>query len=987
MSLHRRPSFVALLGFTFAASVFATGCASGDATTNGDELDASAGDAFADGGGGDGTLDGGGDGPRDSAGESAIDASGDSEGGAGKDASDATATDATDGATEGGGDAAAETASDTADAASLDTAPLDTAMPDTAVADTAPPDPCVAGLTCADDADGDSIPDAVEGRCTVVDTDADGTPDYRDLDSDGDGVTDRLEWAAGGCDPTTPLNDADGDGVPNFRDLDSDANGLLDATEICPPAAVLTALGKSACSAATGYDFDGDGVMDFLDNDNDHDSPSSALEVGLEDKNELVNDAGVYVGLGIDTDGDAIPDVYDVDSDGDTIFDLTDSLADTDGDGVRNFRDRDSDADRVPDACEARGKSAPVPADLPLAVKDTDLDGKPDYLDGDSDSDLLADGNEDKNFNCIVDACESSRVLKDTDSDGTDDFIEATLDPGGGACWASDPTKDPHKGGKFYFIEPYSADGSALPTPTSSPLGLKTDLQKGDLGFVVDTTFSMNGEFTGLKTTLPTIIDSLKTRLPDLGIGIAGHDDFPTAKYQRCFAPAYACPTGFTCYRYGFVGNEWCTPNANDFGSCDNVTPAPIFGSGLAASDDAYYQLTAVTTDKATATTAVNGLRMAEGDDLPEDQVVALNYAFTGNAFSWPALNGCGGGSRPAVAETTTNFGALGFRKGALPMLMEISDAEFHDGVHASATMPGAAPAWCIYNPGAATCTTGAYSQTEAYPFTAASISGLATAMKAKGARFLGGAADDSRAARDPSTGIVYTSGPSAGVAGTSAARNVNWSFGAYGDMAYLADQTSSLVPPSAFTHGASCAVGQCCTGFNGAGVVPDGPGGTCRLVFNVNHDGTGLGAQVVDGVVALLNAITFDVHVQAAPTVGEAYDAVDTFMSAVQPSPSGGTDPSAGAACITFTNPLADRYHTPKAVAGGGDINETILGVAPGPLYCFNVLPKANTVVLQTSSVQVFHASLQVIAENGSGTIPLGTPREVLFIVPPIVN
>src|SRR5205085_966135 len=162
-----------------------------------------------------------------------------------------------------------------------------------------------------------------------------------------------------------------------------------------------------------------------------------------------------------------------------------------------------------------------------------------------------------------------------------------------------------------------------------------------------DTTFSMNGEFTGLKSTLPTIIDSLKTRLPDLGIGIAGHDDIPTAKYSRCFAPTYACPSGFTCYRYGFVGNEWCTPNANDFGSC------------------------------------------------------------------------------------------------ARPRVMEISAAEFHDGVPPTATRPGAAPAWCIYAPAGTTCTTGAYSQTETYPFSEATISGLATAMKAKGARFLGGAADD----------------------------------------------------------------------------------------------------------------------------------------------------------------------------------------------------------------------------------------------------
>ena len=35
----------------------------------------------------------------------------------------------------------------------------------------------------------------------------------------------------------------------------------------------------------------------------------------------------------------------------------------------------------------------------------------------------------------------------------------------------------------------------------------------------------------------------------------------------------------------------------------------------------------------------------------------------------------------------------------------------------------------------------------------------------------------------------------------------------------------------------------------------------------------------------------------------------------------------------------------------------------------------------------QTFRATLQVYAENGTGKIALGTPREVLFVVPPIAN
>jgi hypothetical protein len=74
-----------------------------------------------------------------------------------------------------------------------------------------------------------------------VDTDGDGAPDFRDLDSDGDGIGDAVERG-----PSPGLVDTDGDGVPDVRDLDSDDDGLSDAEE----------------GAA---DSDGDGVPDYLD--------------------------------------------------------------------------------------------------------------------------------------------------------------------------------------------------------------------------------------------------------------------------------------------------------------------------------------------------------------------------------------------------------------------------------------------------------------------------------------------------------------------------------------------------------------------------------------------------------------------------------------------------------------------------------------------------------------------------------------------------
>ncbi len=208
-----------------------------------------------------------------------------------------------------------------------------------------------------------------------------------------------------------------------------------------------------------------------------------------------------------------------------------------------------------------------------------------------------------------------------------------------------------------------------------------------------------------------------------------------------------------------------------------------------------------------------------------------------------------------------------------------------------------------------------------------------------------------------------------------------------YGFLSYIADKTSSYAPPSAFP------TGTCQTGVSGAAVAADGPmvGGVrqCRLVFSFNSSGTGLATSVVDGVVAILNSIKFDVYVRAIDDTSDAVDAVNAFMTKVEPQPAGGTDPVTGSVCEVFSATLlADKYNTPKAAAGAGDIKETITALNPGKYYCYSVVPKPNTTVAATSVVQTFKASLRVLADKPTGgTFILGSDREVLFIVPPLVN
>jgi hypothetical protein len=231
---------------------------------------------------------------------------------------------------------------------------------DTAGGDTGAPE------VIYDDADGDTILDIHEG---TEDADGDGISNMEDDDADGDTIKDRIE--AGDGDPLTLPVDSDSDGTPDYLDLDSDNNCISDFNE----------------KRATGEgpaDTDGDGDRDYRDDDNDGD--------GIKDIYELDSEACSEV----DSDGDGTPDYMDDDSDGDGIGDrfeagtteFQDEPVDTDGDGIYDYLDDDSDGDGFSDAEEA-GVDGPD-----QAPRDLDDDGTPDFQDTDSDGDSLSDADE-----------------------------------------------------------------------------------------------------------------------------------------------------------------------------------------------------------------------------------------------------------------------------------------------------------------------------------------------------------------------------------------------------------------------------------------------------------------------------------------------------------------------------------------------------------------------------------------------------------------
>ncbi|PZF73443.1 hypothetical protein DN068_08620 [Taibaiella soli] len=250
------------------------------------------------------------------------------------------------------------------------------------------------------DSDNDGVNDIRESGKTYTDANNDGMAD--NADADGDGIMDSVDLRARGFgDALATLRDTDGDGVPNFRDLDSDNDGINDVKESGLP---LTA------------DANGDGMVDGTDTDGDG-------IIGVADGNTAVyGDAGDIAPR--DTDGDGIPDLRDLDSDNDGINDVRESglplTADANGDGMVDGTDTDGDGIFG----VADGNPAVWGDANDIVFRDTDGDGVPDARDLDSDNDGISDliesgitGYVDANKDGVVDG-------PDTDGDGIQNSVD-----------------------------------------------------------------------------------------------------------------------------------------------------------------------------------------------------------------------------------------------------------------------------------------------------------------------------------------------------------------------------------------------------------------------------------------------------------------------------------------------------------------------------------------------------------------------------------
>lgn len=106
------------------------------------------------------------------------------------------------------------------------------------------------------DSDNDGIPDNIEGQTTAAYLLPSGS------DTDGDGIDNSYDNFSGFGGNGIPPLDTDGDGSPDYRDTDSDGDGALDIYE----GNDYNGNGKIDDGVAlTGTDTDGDGLDDFFD--------------------------------------------------------------------------------------------------------------------------------------------------------------------------------------------------------------------------------------------------------------------------------------------------------------------------------------------------------------------------------------------------------------------------------------------------------------------------------------------------------------------------------------------------------------------------------------------------------------------------------------------------------------------------------------------------------------------------------------------------
>lgn len=345
---------------------------------------------------------------------------------------------------------------------------------------------------------------------------------------------------------------------------------------------------------------------------------TSALLGGLLIAGCEIGDGGGGDGGGLDAGPPVISCSSTTDSDGDGMYDEFETETDWDGDGIGNYMDDDSDNDGYPDSVEHGLEDG-------CAAVDLDNDGLFDYIDLDSDGDGLSD--EEERTRYFTDPRN-----EDTDGDGFIDLAEVATE--------HDPL-DPNDSippETFFVVLPFGGPAE------NRELVFGTDLQKADVFFMVDSTGSMGGEISNLRSGLSSIVTQMRATLTDVGVGFGQFAGF------------------------GGVGRD-CTGSL--IGVCVDGPPGDL----------PFELVQTITTNDSTMQSAVDMLDSSSGGANWASSTEALWQAATGDGIApFVERQRC-----PAIPdEESPRYGYPCFRPGALPIMVVLTDTASKNGPNAS---------------------------------------------------------------------------------------------------------------------------------------------------------------------------------------------------------------------------------------------------------------------------------------------------------------
>lgn len=286
-------------------------------------------------------------------------------------------------------------------------------------------------------------------------------------------------------------------------------------------------------------------------------------------------------------------------------------------------------------------------ADAREGIDDTDGDGTSNVGDDDSDGDGIADSVE-------RGVSDNPCVVSNSDTDGLPDFLDTDSDNDGvpdseeHALYHTDPTLRDTDGDGVSDLGEIAAGVDPLDASSTIPvddffvvlpyngehfpqtLSFGTNIEVADVFFLIDRTGSMGGAISNVNTELRSIATQVSALIRDVQFGVGYYQDFPVGGY----------------------------------GSAGDVP----------------FQLSQVITDNLTIVNAALTQTAAGGGDGPESSSEALYQTATGAGVTWT------GGSVPpqhcpsAPDDFAPRIGYPCFRPGALPIVVLVTDAQFHNG-------------------------------------------------------------------------------------------------------------------------------------------------------------------------------------------------------------------------------------------------------------------------------------------------------------------